>query len=94
MAYLIRSNPIPSPLPRRLRTIGNTTNVVNKYPYCAELFNPNNVPYGFKAIKLAGLDDGYPIWFDINLSEDQAQRWFTYLKEGLLIDRNTRQVQA
>lgn len=43
----------------------NTT--VNAKPYCAELYNPQNLPYAFHYFPLASKDPGFPVWFDINL---------------------------
>lgn len=50
---------------------------VNPAPYCAELYNPQELPYAFHFFPLSGKDDGFPVWFDINLSQDGAQvrRW-------------------
>ena len=43
---------------------------------------------------LKSLPDGFPIWFDINLSQDGASTWFNWVKEGLLLDEHTRGMQA
>jgi hypothetical protein len=67
---------------------------VNKPPYCANLFNMRNAPLGFHHYSLPGKPDGFPVWIDINLSEDQAQYWFKYLEEGLMLDVLTREVTA
>ncbi|PNW70325.1 hypothetical protein CHLRE_17g715300v5 [Chlamydomonas reinhardtii] len=67
---------------------------VNPAPYCAELYNPQELPYAFHFFPLSGKDDGFPVWFDINLSQDGAQTWFTYLQEGLYLDQNTRTMTA
>ncbi|GFR50551.1 hypothetical protein Agub_g12825 [Astrephomene gubernaculifera] len=67
---------------------------VNPAPYCAELYNPQKLPYAFHYFPLDGKADGFPVWFDINLSEDGAQTWYTYLNEGLYLDQNTRTMTA
>jgi Polycystin cation channel len=66
--------------------------VVNKEPYCANLYNMRNVPFGFFSIPLGDKTSGFPVWIDINLSEDQAQYWYTYLEEGLMLDTLTREM--
>ena len=46
------------------------------------------MPYGFHAAETPGApggDSGFPVFLDINLSEEQAQRWVTYLREGLYL---------
>jgi Polycystin cation channel len=69
-----------------------TDALVNRAPYCANLYNMRNVPFGFFHYSLADTPDGFPVWFDINLSEDQAQYWYNYLQEGLMLDVLTRQM--
>eukprot|EP00192_Tetraselmis_astigmatica_P001702 CAMPEP_0117652658 /NCGR_PEP_ID=MMETSP0804-20121206/2750_1 /TAXON_ID=1074897 /ORGANISM="Tetraselmis astigmatica, Strain CCMP880" /LENGTH=1606 /DNA_ID=CAMNT_0005458731 /DNA_START=90 /DNA_END=4910 /DNA_ORIENTATION=+ len=66
----------------------------NPAPYCAELFNERNIPWGFHHYPLKHFEDGFPVWFDINLSEDVAQRFYKYVEEGLFLDSNTRNVKA
>jgi Polycystin cation channel len=66
--------------------------LVNKAPYCANIFNMRDVPFGFFHYSLEDKPDGFPVWFDINLSEDQAQYWYKYLEEGLMLDVLTRQM--
>lgn len=39
-------------------------------------------------------EPGFPVFLDINLSEQEAQTWNTYLQEGLYIDQHTKQVSA
>jgi hypothetical protein len=68
--------------------------LVNEPPYCANLYNMRNVPYGFFHHSLPEKTAGFPIWMDINLSEDQAQYWYTYLEEGLMLDVLTREMTA
>uniref|UniRef100_A0A061RIA9 Polycystin cation channel family n=1 Tax=Tetraselmis sp. GSL018 TaxID=582737 RepID=A0A061RIA9_9CHLO len=67
---------------------------INPKPFCAELFNERNIPWGFHHFALDDYEDGFPVWFDINLSEGMAQRYYTYLREGLFLDGNTRSVSA
>ncbi|KXZ51016.1 hypothetical protein GPECTOR_14g257 [Gonium pectorale] len=67
---------------------------VNPAPYCAELFNPQKLPYAFHFFPLADKGNGFPVWFDINLSQDGAKAWYTYLNEGLYLDQNTRTMTA
>lgn len=45
-------------------------------PYCANLFNARQLPYGFFNFPLEQRTPGFPVWFDINLSEDQAAYWY------------------
>eukprot|EP00873_Tetraselmis_striata_P015466 jgi/Tetstr1/435730/TSEL_024629.t1 len=66
----------------------------NFEPYCAELYNERNIPWGFHHFPLDYFDDGFPVWFDINLSEEQAQRFYKYVEEGLFLDGNTRTIKA
>lgn len=68
--------------------------VTNKEPYCFELFNERDIPWGFHHFGLDQYDPGFPVWFDINLSEDTAQRLYKYVEEGLFLDANTQKVQA
>ena len=58
----------------------------NKAPFCMELFNPRDIPYGFRHKSLPGFSDGFPYFFDINLSADEAQNWIDYMNYGLMID--------
>ena len=58
----------------------------NYAPYCAELFNSRDIPYGFRHKALPGYDAGFPYFFDINLSADEAQRWIDVMNYGLMID--------
>jgi hypothetical protein len=63
--------------------------VSNPYPYCNELFNAFNLPYGFYSRDIPGFTGGYPMFFDINMSYDVAQFWLSYMIEGLLLDTAT-----
>ena len=58
----------------------------NFAPYCSELYNPRDIPYGFRHKSLPGYDAGFPYFFDINLSADEAQRWVDVMNYGLMID--------
>ena len=58
----------------------------NKYPYCKELFNPRDIPYGFRVKSIPGYADGFPYIFDINLSAKEAETWVDYMEYGLMID--------
>lgn len=63
-------------------------------PWCANLFNLRHLPYGFFHFPLVERTEGFPIWFDINLSEDQASYWYQYLEDGLLLDVLTKELTA
>eukprot|EP00892_Ulva_mutabilis_P009580 jgi/Ulvmu1/6995/UM033_0053.1 len=71
-----------------------TESFVNLNPFCANLYNMRNVPFGFFHHPLSDKPDGFPVWFDINLSEDQAQYWYRYLEEGLMLDVLTKEMTA
>jgi len=58
----------------------------NKPPFCMELYNGRDIPYGFRHKSIPGYSDGFPYFFDINLSADEAQRWIDYMNFGLMID--------
>lgn len=58
--------------------------------YCAR----RHVPYAFRHFPLEGLPPGFPVWFDINLSQEGAETWRTWLSEGLLLDDHTRGLLA
>jgi hypothetical protein len=66
----------------------NTTNgsTANQAPFCMELFNPRDIPYGFRHKSIPGFSDGFPYFFDINLSADEAERWLDFMNYGLMID--------
>jgi hypothetical protein len=53
-----------------------------------------SVPYAFWHLPLDGLPPGYPVFLDINLSEEGAQTWLSWLQEGLLLDQHTRGMQV
>uniref|UniRef100_A0A7S0NBN4 Polycystin cation channel PKD1/PKD2 domain-containing protein n=1 Tax=Chlamydomonas leiostraca TaxID=1034604 RepID=A0A7S0NBN4_9CHLO len=66
----------------------------NAAPYCAELYNSQGLPYAFHHFPLRDKTPGFPVFFDINLSQDGASTWETYLEEGLFLDQHTRQLTA
>lgn len=68
--------------------------IVNSEPFCAELFNARSMPFGFRHFDLKGKEKGFPFLFDINLSEKEAQRWYTFMEEGLYLDGNTKMLTA
>jgi hypothetical protein len=51
-----------------------------------ELYNSRDIPYGFRHKSIPGYADGFPYFFDINLSADEAQRWIDFMNYGLMID--------
>ena len=68
-----------------------TAATTNPEPYCAELYNSRELPYGFFSFSLPRLfGDGFPIFFDINLSADDATAFYEYVQEGLYYDSDTR----
>ena len=52
------------------------------------------MPYAFWHLPLPDLPPGYPVFLDINLSQEGAQTWLSWLQEGLLLDANTRGMQV
>ncbi|GBF96992.1 polycystin cation channel family [Raphidocelis subcapitata] len=68
--------------------------VGNPRPYCAQLFNPRNVPWGFHHFPLPGAPPGFPVWIDINLSQGGALTWLAWLRDGLMLDESTRALTA
>ena len=58
----------------------------NHYPFCQELFNGRDIPYGFRHKSIPGFEAGFPYFFDINLSADDAKRWIDVMNYGLMID--------
>lgn len=68
-----------------------TTATTNPEPYCAELYNARELPYGFFSFDLPQLfGEGFPVFFDINLSADDVASFYEYVEEGLYYDSNTR----
>ena len=66
----------------------------NKAPFCTQLFDDNRVPYAFFPANSKRYTDGYPVFFDINLSKDNAARWLSYLREAFIFDDKTKSVQT
>ena len=58
----------------------------NHAPYCRELFNPRDSPYGFRHKSIPGYTDGFPFFIDINLSAAEAKKWMDVMTYGLMID--------
>ena len=68
----------------------------NNPPYCAELFNSRDIPWGFHSMDISSsYKNGFPFLIDINLDAAGAQRWLDYLRYGLyLSDAQTDEVSA
>ncbi|KAL0022694.1 hypothetical protein WJX77_001966 [Trebouxia sp. C0004] len=76
-------------------TAVTTSATSNPDPYCSELYNARDLPYGFFSFDLPQLfGQGFPVFFDINLSADDVQSVYAYVQEGLYYDSNTRLSQA
>ncbi len=74
-----------------LSTTLQTTATTNPEPYCAELYNARELPYSFFSFDLPQLfGEGFPVFFDINLSADDVANFYDYVAEGLYYDSNTR----
>lgn len=54
--------------------------ITNAPPYCAELFSPRSLPYGFHATTLRQFGDGFPVLFDINLDAAGALHWLAFIQ--------------
>ena len=65
---------------------------VNPYPYCAELFNPEQLPYAFYYFPLKDKGRGFPAYFDINLGASDSANWLSYLQQGLYLDQHTSEL--
>lgn len=72
----------------------NPGTFTNQYPNCAELINMRGIPWGFHHFPMDYFERGYPVWFDINLNEQDAMRFYNYVEEGLYLDGHTRDVNA
>eukprot|EP00210_Caulerpa_lentillifera_P005376 g5138.t1 len=79
-----------APSYERINPYSTSLEYVNQAPFCIELFNMRNLPYGFRSFPLRGKTNGFPFWFDINLSEHEADLWYRYLQEGLFVDASTK----
>ncbi len=74
-----------------MNDVMQTSATTNPEPYCAELYNARELPYGFFSFDLPQLfGQGFPVFFDINLSADDVQSFYEYVQEGLYYDSNTR----
>lgn len=62
-----------SDLPSQRYDVTFLNQTVNQRPYCAELYNPQDLPYAFHFFPLKGKPNGFPVYFDINLSQGGAQ---------------------
>lgn len=56
--------------------------ISNAPPFCAELFSPRSLPYGFHAARLQQFGDGFPVLFDINLDAAAALDWLAFIQAG------------
>lgn len=54
--------------------------VTNPPPYCAELFSPRSLPYGFHSTSLHQFGLGFPVLFDINLDAGAAIDWLSFIQ--------------
>jgi hypothetical protein len=77
-------------------TVEGTDFRANEKPYCAELFNPRNISWGFHSMDISSsYKNGFPFLIDINLDAAGAQRWLDYMRYGLyLSDAQTDEVSA
>lgn len=66
----------------------------NYSPFCKQLFDQNRIPYGFHPANTQRFTNGYPVFFDINLSKDNAIRWLRYLRESFVFDDKTTSVET
>lgn len=61
---------------------GVAPQVTNPPPYCAELYSPRSLPYGFHASSLNQFGEGFPMLFDINLDAHSALAWLSFIQVG------------
>lgn len=60
-----------------------------KETYCRELYSEKLEPYGFAPMDISDeYKNGYPVFFDINLSHDRAQEFYHYVEEGHFIEES------
>jgi hypothetical protein len=85
---LLLENPAQSTLLHVAWLQGQHT--TNPPPFCADLYNPRNLPYGFHSVRLRRLGDGFPAVLDINLSQEDVLSWLGFLQEGLYLGSLTR----
>ena len=75
--------------------VEGTNITANNAPYCAELFNSRDVPWGFHSMDISNSYTKGFLFFDINLDAAGAQRWLDYMEYGLLLsDAQTDEVSA
>ena len=76
--------------------VEGTNITANNAPYCAELFNSRDIPWGFHSMDISNsYKEGFPFLIDINLDAAGAQRWLDYMQYGLyLSDAQTDEVSA
>ena len=67
----------------------------NQSPFCKQYFDgTSRVPFAFYPGDSKRFTDGYPVFFDINLSKDNAARWLSYLREAFMFDEKTKYVSV
>jgi len=60
----------------------------NTVPYCTQYYNDKLVPWGYFSYNMKGHTSGFPVFFDINLSQDRAQDYYLYVEEGHYIEES------
>ena len=78
--------------PPNLSAKGNATNFT-------QIDSTRKIPYGFHHMdnfinRKSKRDDGFMIFFDINLNAAQAQKYLDYMKEGFFLDDKTNTVKV
>ena len=53
---------------------------------CFEVYFIHTFPYQLKALGFSGYNDGFPVVFDVHLSEKRAIQLLTYLQDGGLLE--------
>jgi hypothetical protein len=66
--------------------------ITNPPPFCANLFSASDAPYAFHHVPLKRKGKGFPVWLDVQYDANTAAALIEYIKEGLYIDVQTRQV--
>ena len=61
-------------------TAGAAARVTNHPPYCAQLFSPRSLPFGFHSAALSQYGRGFPVLFDINLDAGSALEWLAFIQ--------------
>lgn len=62
---------------------GAAARVTNRPPYCAQLFSPRSLPFGFHSAALRQYGEGFPVLFDINLDAGSALKWLAFIQARL-----------